>query len=85
MMLNWRSVETDGYPIDGNKSYLVTDGKDMSTTDVSITKNYSTGETKFNKWAGDESTYEDNQCCSGERMFDMIPTHWCPTGEIQMP
>ena len=39
----------------------------------------------FKGWIGDENTYEDNSCCSGERMFDLIPTHWCPTDELNLP
>jgi len=80
-MINWRSIKEVGHPMDSNKSYLVTNGKDISTTNVSI---YS-GTKKFNKWTGDENTYEDNQCCSGTPMFDLIPTHWCPTDEINLP
>ena len=71
--------------MDSNKSYLVTNWKDISTTNVSITTYYNTGTKKFNKWTGDENTYEDNQCCSGTPMFDLIPTHWCPTDEINLP
>ena len=84
-MINWRSIREVGHPTDCNKSYLVTDGKDVSTTNVSITTFYNTGKTSFNKWTGDENTYEDNQCCSGTPMFDLIPTHWCPTDEIELP
>lgn len=83
--MKWRSIKEAGMPINSNKSYLVTDGINISTTDISITKNHSTGETKFNGWTGDENTYEDNQCCSGESMFDMEPTHWIPTDEIELP
>jgi hypothetical protein len=84
-MINWRTIKEVGYPTDSNKSYLVTDRKDVSTSNVSIQKNYNTGETKFNKWTGDENTYEENPCCSGTPMFDLTPTHWCPTDEIELP
>lgn len=84
-MINWRSIKEVGHPTDDNKSYLVTDGKDVSTTNASINTNYKTGETKFYKWTGDENTYEDNSCCSGTPMFYLTPTHWCPTDEIELP
>ena len=84
-MIKWRKISKVGTPTDSNKSYLVTDGKDVSTTDISIIKNYRTGKIKFNGWTGDGNTYEDNQCCSGTPMFDLLPTHWCPTDEIDLP
>jgi hypothetical protein len=84
-MINWRSIKEVGYPTDSNLKYLVTDGKDISTSDASINKNYNTGETKFNKWIGDDNTWEYNDCCSGERVFEMKPTHWCPINEINLP
>ena len=84
-IMNWRNISEVGPPLDGNKSYLVTDGNECSTTEISITKNYTTGETKFNRWVGDENTYEDNQCCSGEKMLELEPTHWIPTDEIELP
>ena len=84
-MINWRSIEKDGYPKDTNKSYLVTDGKEISTTNASIQKNYNTGDVRFIEWTGDENTCEDNECCSGEVVFELTPTHWCPTDEIDMP
>jgi hypothetical protein len=84
-MVNWRSIEKEGCPLDCNKTYLVTDGVSISTTDIDVTRNYNTGETVFRKWKGDPSTYEDNQCCSGTVMFDLFPTHWCPTDEINLP
>ena len=83
-MLNWRKISVVGNPLDSSKSYLVTDGTDISTTDIDVHQ-YHTGEIKFLDWTGDESTYENNQCCSGERVFDMEPTHWCPTDEIELP
>ena len=85
IIMNWREILKVGTPTDANKSYLVTDGKEVSTTNISITTNYNTGATKFNGWTGDENTYEDNQYCSGTPMFDLIPTHWLPTDEIQLP
>jgi len=83
--MNWREIKEVGTPTDANKSYLVTDGKECSTTNIDIRKNYNTGETKFLGWTGDENTYEDNQCCSGTTMFDLVPTHWIPTDEIPLP
>lgn len=83
--MNWRNIKEVGNPLDINKSYLVTDGEEVSTTNIGITKNYNTGVTKFNKWTGDENTFEDNQCCTGERVFELTPTHWIPTDEIELP
>lgn len=84
-MINWRSIKIEGMPRGLNKTYLVTDGKEVSTTDIRINTNYKTGKLEFNGWSGDSNTYEDNQCCSGTPMFDLIPTHWCPTDEIKLP
>lgn len=85
-MINWRSIIKDGYPSGHlHKTYLVTDGVEIATTNADIMKNYNTEETKFIRWVGDDNTYEVNSCCSGERIFDLIPTHWCPTDEINMP
>ena len=84
MSINWRNIADVGNPTDNNKSYLVTDGKEISTTSISC-KWISKNEWSFLKWSGDENTYEDNSCCSGEIMFDILPTHWCPTDEINLP
>lgn len=73
-MINWRSIKDVGYPKDQYKKYLVSDGKDISTSEIS-----------GKKWTGDDNTYEDNSCCSGPRSFYMIPTHWCPLDEINLP
>ena len=78
--MNWRCIKEAGYPTDNNKSYLVTDGKSVSTTNIDVV-----GNATFKKWTGDENTYEDNSCCSGDPMFDLKPTHWLPTDEIPMP
>ena len=83
--MNWRSIEKEGTPTDSNKSYLVTDGKEVSTTGISVTYKPATGDIKFDRWTGDENTYEDNSCCSGEVVFDLKPTHWIPTDEIELP
>jgi len=86
--MNWRSIKKVGNPTDGNKTYLVTDGTDISTSDISISTHFKgdgNPTRTFEGWVGDENTWEDNQCCSGERMFDMTPTHWCPTDEIKLP
>jgi len=82
--MNWRNIQDVGTPTDVNKSYLVTDGKECSTTNIDIRKDYITGELVFG-WLGDENTYEDNQCCGGTTMFDLTPTHWVPTDEIPLP
>lgn len=86
-MINWRNIETDGYPLDENESYLVTDGNEVSTTQINIKRNYggTNPKTEFRGWSGDENTYENNECCSGETVFDLIPTHWCPASEINLP
>ena len=88
--INWRSIKEVGHPTDANLTYLVSDGRDISTTNMSakiIVKEGKIIESKFVRWTGDENTWEDNPCCSGERMFDMDRgvTHWCPTNEINLP
>jgi hypothetical protein len=86
-MINWRNIKTDGLPTNGNKKYLVTDGKDISTSGVEGITNYN-GTTPiftFKKWCGDDNTGEDNGCCSGTPYFDLTPTHWCPTDELNLP
>jgi hypothetical protein len=80
-MINWRSIEEVGYPKKDNKTYLVTDGKYISTTDIHGSTHFKgDGNPTFTfiGWSGDDS-------CSGERIFDMKPTHWCPTDEINLP
>jgi len=87
-MINWRNIKTEGYPTNGNIKYLVTDGKDISTTEASGNTHFKGDGNPiftFSKWSGDDNTYEDNQCCSGPRCFDMTPTHWCPTNELNLP
>jgi hypothetical protein len=87
-MINWRSIAEVGYPTNSHKTYLVTDGKDISTSDVSGSTHFKGDGNPiftFKGWSGDENTYEDNSCCSGERMFHMVPTHWAPTDEINLP
>lgn len=87
-MIDWRNIEEVGYPKDSNKKYLVTDGKDISTTDIAgstLFKGDGNPVFTFKYWSGDDNTWEDNQCCSGERMFDMKPTHWCPVDELNLP
>lgn len=86
-MVKWRSIKEVGNPT-VNKTYLVTDGTDISTSDVfgtTLFKGDGKPKFTFKGWSGDGNTYEDNQCCSGERAFDMQPTHWCPTDEIDLP
>tara|TARA_R110000796_G_scaffold192641_1_gene309281 strand:+ start:1577 stop:1840 length:264 start_codon:yes stop_codon:yes gene_type:complete len=86
-MINWRSIKDDGLPSDPNKTYLVTDGIEISSSDItgSTTFKGKTKSFKFHGWIGDENTGEDNSCCSGQRYFDMNPTHWCPTSELNLP
>ena len=87
-MIKWRSVKEVGNPTDGHKTYLVTDGKEIATTGISTStlfKGDGNPISTFLGWSGDENTYEDNSCCSGEIMFDLSPTHWCPTDEIDLP
>jgi hypothetical protein len=83
--MNWRDISKVGPPLDCNKTYLVTDGKECSTTNIRVIKNYNTGEATFKGWTGDDNTYEDNQCCHGPTMFALTPTHWIPTDEIPLP
>jgi len=86
-MINWRSIKDVGFPTEGFKTYLVTDGTEIATTSVTGITTFK-GESKsfkFQGWIGDENTGEDNQCCSGTRYFDLVPTHWCPTDEINLP
>ena len=86
-MINWRSIKEVGCPTDEHKSYLVTDGKEISTSDIDVNRYYGgdNPRSEFRGWTGDGFTYEDNSCCSGERIYDMRPTHWCPTDEIELP
>lgn len=84
-MINWRSIKEVGVPKDDTISYLVTDGDDISTSGIEYSKNYGTGVTHFIRWSGDQNTWEDNQCCSGTPIFDLIPTHWCPITELNLP
>lgn len=83
--INWRSIKEVGLPTNQNLKYLVTDGTDISTTTISYTTYYSTKNVKFDCWSGDDNTYEDNSCCSGTRIFDLVPTHWCPINELNLP
>ena len=83
--MNWKSIEKDGYPMDSSKSYLVTDGEAISTSNINVFTNYTTQNSRFIAWTGDENTNEDNSCCSGERCFDLEPTHWICTSEIPLP
>ena len=87
-IINWRKISVYCNPTDDNKNYLVTDGIDISTTAISVRTHFK-GDSKPTKtfigWDGDENTYEDNSCCSGTSMFDLVPTHWCPTDEINLP
>jgi len=85
--MNWRSIKDVGYPKDGNNKYLVTDGVDISTSEVNGTTTFSKSGVsfKFHSWAGDDNTWEDGHGCSGIPMFDMTPTHWCPIDEIELP
>jgi hypothetical protein len=87
-MINWRKISDVGFPTDPHKKYLVTDGEDISTTDIGGNTRFKGDGNPtftFKSWTGDDNTYEDNSCCSGIRMFDMTPTHWCPTDEIELP
>ncbi len=87
-MINWRSIEKDGLPTNGSKKYIVTDGKDISTSDVRGTTRFKGDGNPiftFEGWSGDDNTFDDNQCCSGTRMFEMKPTHWCPIDELNLP
>lgn len=87
-MINWRDIKEVGNPTDSNNKYLVTDGKDISTSDIHGTTHFKGDGSPtftFKGWSGDDNTYEDNSCCSGTRMFDMKPTHWCPINEINLP
>ena len=87
-MINWRSIKEVGTPTDVNISYLVTDGMDISTSNIHGSTHYEgDGNPRFHfrEWSGDIFTYENNECCSGETVFDMTPTHWCPAGEINLP
>jgi len=87
-MINWRCIAEVGYPTNSHKKYIVTDGKDISTTEchgITHFKGDGNPTFTFKGWSGDENTWEDNSCCSGERVFDMTPTHWAPVDEINLP
>jgi hypothetical protein len=88
IMINWRSIAEVGTPKDPHKTYLVTDGKELGVSGISGSTLFK-GDGKpiftFREWTGDENTWEDNSCCSGPIVFDLHPTHWCPTDEINLP
>jgi len=87
-MINWRSITEVGYPTNSNGKYFVTDGKDVSTSDCYGNTHFKGDGNPiftFKGWSGDDNTWEDNQCCSGTRIFDMKPTHWSPVDEINLP
>ena len=84
-MVNWRNIKELGLPNDPELTYLVTDGRFIATTDIVTSIDSNGGGHKFKEWTGDGFTYEDNQCCSGPRCFELEPTHWCPTNEINLP
>jgi hypothetical protein len=87
-MINWRSIKEVGTPDNIHTKYLVTDGKDISTSGIygsTLFKEDGKPVFTFKGWDGDDNTWEDNSCCSGPRVFDMAPTHWCPIDEIGLP
>lgn len=87
-MINWRRIDKVGLPDNPHIKYLVTDGKDISTSDISGITTFRENQSpafKFEQWAGDDNTWEDNHCCSGEPMFDMTPIAWCPIDELNLP
>lgn len=87
-MIIWRSIKDVGMPTDRNKDYLVTNGKEFSVSGLACNMRFKDGcppEITKSWWTGDENVWEDNSCCSGERIFDMTPTHWCPTDELNLP
>lgn len=84
-MINWRSIKEIGLPTKDDQKYLVTDGKDISTSTCDILKNYNTGESRFLNWEGDDNTHEENSCCYGTKVFIMNVTHWCPISELNLP
>ncbi len=87
-MINWREIKEVGNPLDSNKTYLVTDGREIATSDISISTHFKGdgNPTKtFISWDGDPNTQEYNSCCSGDREFELDPTHWCPTDELNLP
>lgn len=85
MTINWRDIKTHGYPTDHSETYLVTDGHEIATTQITGKAYYERENFEFSRWTGDPNTYEDNSCCSGTRSFDLVPTHWCPAKEINLP
>ncbi len=87
-MIKWRDIKEVGYPTDSNKKYLVSDGKDISTSECFGTTHFKGDGNPtftFKGWNGDDNTFEDNQCCSGPRSFYMTPTHWIPIDELNLP
>jgi len=85
-MLQWRSIKELGNPMDQHIDYLVTDGINLAVSSIHGISYYeSPTRFVFKGWTGCEFTYEDNQCCSGEKIFDMTPTHWCPATEVNLP
>ena len=92
-MINWRSIEKDGLPTDGNVGYLVSDGKNIEYSDFEV-KYVSDGtwnkdRQDFNRvprggtWIGGSvyAVYEE----VGGTVFDFYPTHWCPVSELNLP
>jgi len=99
-MVKWRSISKIGYPTDMNKKYLVSDGKDISTSNISGKMHFKgdgnptftftewlgdDNTYEYNDWLGDDNTYEYNDCYSGVVIFDMKPTHWSPIEEVNLP
>tara|TARA_R110000737_G_scaffold351873_2_gene395493 strand:- start:207 stop:479 length:273 start_codon:yes stop_codon:yes gene_type:complete len=89
-MIKWRSIKEVGTPKDTSIDYLVSDGIDIEISGISGITRYKGGSGEkptftFESWSGSESTYEDNSCCSGTKVFDFSPTHWSPTTELNLP
>ena len=86
-MINWRSIKEVGFPTDESINYLVTDGKNISVSAIACNHYFKDNNhiIKFSEWTGDENVWEENSCCSGTRVFDMNPTHYCPVTEINLP
>ncbi len=86
--LNWRKISDVGLPTDRHADYFVTDGKSVSVSAIHGMTKFRAGSDPvftFMSWAGDDNVYEDNDCCSGTKILDMDPTHWCPVNEINLP
>ena len=73
-MINWRSVEIDGFPKDKNVGYLVSEGNYIEFSDI---------DDYTDRWIGG-SVYALYSEVSGTE-FDFHVKFWCPVSELNLP